>query len=299
MARRKSAQRRTDGAPGLPDLGDVGERLRAARAKIGMTRRQLAAASGTSERYLANIETGRGNPSVSVLTALAAAVDLAVAELLPQGGERDPATAELAAALRRVPVGRRAALQEVMQAHPTAAARARRLVLIGLRGAGKTSLGTALARRLAVPFIEMSREVERAYGGEIGILIESRGQGALRRYEEEAWETIVAQHPAAVVAASGGVVADPILYDRLLATAHSIWLEARPEDHMERVMAQGDFRPMASNRGAMADLKAILEARRADYARADARLDTSAQGFAATLAVLERLAARLLHESAL
>ncbi len=291
--------RRTVNEPGLRGLGELGERLRAARAKTGMTRRQLAAASGTSERYLATIEAGRGNPSVSVLFALAEAVDLAAAELLPMGGERSAAVAEVVAVVRRLSAERRGAVIDLARQHASAASKDRRILLIGLRGAGKSSLGAALAERLSVPFVEMSREVERAYGGEIGILIESRGQGALRRYEQEAWEAIVAQHPAAVVAASGGVVADASLYERLLATAHSIWLEARPEDHMERVMAQGDFRPMASNRSAMADLKAILKARGADYGRAEARLDTSAQDFAATLQALERTARRLLQRNAL
>jgi XRE family aerobic/anaerobic benzoate catabolism transcriptional regulator len=173
-------------------------------------------------------------------------------------------------------------------------AKARRIVLVGLRGAGKSALGRALADRLSVPFLEVSKEVERAYGGEIGLLIEMSGQGALRRYEDEAWEAIRSGHEAAVIAAPGGIVAEGALYDRVLATAHSVWLQATPEDHMARVMAQGDFRPMASNRGAMADLKAILDARSPDYARAAAHLDTSSQGFDATLALLDTVARSLI-----
>lgn len=291
MARRKPTPDRPAVDAAIPGLAEVGERLRAARAKSGMTRRQLAASSGTSERYLANIESGIGNPSLGVLTGLAAALDMAVAELLPMGGERSPVIADVAANLRRLPEARAAAVMEwLRRQHAPDGAKGRRIALIGLRGAGKSALGAGLAARLDVPFIEMSREVERAYGGEIGMLIELRGQGALRRYEQAAWEAIVANHDAAVIAASGGVVADPVLYDRMLATSHTVWLEARPEDHMERVMAQGDFRPMASNRSAMADLKAILKARSGDYGRADARLDTSARDFAGTLAVLERIA---------
>jgi XRE family aerobic/anaerobic benzoate catabolism transcriptional regulator len=275
----------------------LARRLRALRAKIGMTRLQLATASGTSERYLATIEQGIGNPSVTVLTNLAAALDVAVAELLPQGGERTALREEVAAAIRRLPEARLPALLDWLR-HPAVgrAAKGRRIALIGLRGAGKSTLGAALAQRAGIPFLEISKEVARVYGGDIGLLIELLGQGALRRYEREAWEAILADHQAAVIAAPGGVVADPALFDRVMATAHTVWLQATPDDHMARVMAQGDFRPMASHRGAMADLKAILAARSGDYVRADARLDTSAQDFAATLDLLEGIAASLLAD---
>jgi XRE family aerobic/anaerobic benzoate catabolism transcriptional regulator len=278
---------------------DVGARLRAARAKVGMTRKRLAAVSDTSERYLAHIEAGTGNPTVAVLQALAGALDMAPAELLPWGGERSELRAEAAAILRRLPETRLAALLEQMQSTTSHDdSKARRIVLIGLRGAGKSSLGRTLAERFGVPFLEMSKEVERAYGGEMGLLIELGGQSALRRYEHSAWEAIIARHESAVIATPGGVAADPELFDRLLGTAHSIWLEASPEDHMARVMAQGDFRPMASNRGAMDDLKAILRARGDEYARADARLDTSAQNFERTVDRLEGLARNLIGDGA-
>lgn len=283
-------------APGSVDLG---VRLRAARDKIGMTRRQLAQASGASERYLATIEQGIGNPSLAVLTSLAAALDIALAELLPCGGEVSALRGEAAATLRRLSDARLAALLDRLGEAEMPGAKARRIVLVGLRGAGKSSLGKGLAERLGLPFIEISHEVEQAYGGDIGLLIELSGQGALRRYERETWEAIAETRGAAVIGAPGGIVADPALYDRVLASAHSIWLQATPDDHMARVMAQGDFRPMAGGRGAMVDLKAILAARSADYARADAALDTSAQDFAATLDRLERLALRLIAKPAI
>ena len=176
---------------------------------------------------------------------------------------------------------------------PQHVAKGRRIALIGLRGAGKSSLGQALGERIQVPFFEISKEVERVYGANIGLLIELSGQNALRRYEAEAWEAICESHETAIVAVPGGIVANAPFYERLLTTAHSVWLEASPEDHMARVMAQGDFRPMASNRSAMEDLKAILRARGPEYARADIRLDTSAQDFAATLSALERTARKL------
>lgn len=273
-----------------PNFWEVGARVRAARAKVGMTRRQLAISSGSSERYLAQIEAGVANPSLSVLTGLAGALDMAVADLLPKGGERTADYMEAAAALRRLPLEGLDAFNRWISGTPTDVNKSRRIVLLGLRGAGKSSLGRELAERLQVPFLEMSKEVELAYGGEIGVLIELSGQAALRRYESEVWEAIRQKHDAAVVAAPGGIVADAPVFDRMLATSHSIWLKATPEDHMERVMAQGDFRPMASNRAAMADLKAILEARSGEYARADVEVETSRQNFSETIDLLETVA---------
>jgi XRE family aerobic/anaerobic benzoate catabolism transcriptional regulator len=273
---------------GEAGFADVGLRLRAARAKIGITRKQLAAVSDTSERYLAQIEAGAGNPSLSVLTALARALDMSVADLLPLGGERSALYERAAAAVRNLPEHRLPTLMNwLMRPSTTAGEKGHRLVLVGLRGAGKSSLGRALAARLDLPFVEISKQVEEAYGADIGLLIELGGQPTLRRYEAEAWSAIRNGYDAAVIAAPGGIVANGPLYDQVLATAHTIWLQASPEDHMGRVMAQGDFRPMADNRGAMTDLKAILDARSADYARADARLDTSTQDFDATLDLLE------------
>ena len=273
---------------------ELAERVRAARAKIGMTRKQLAAASGASERYLANIEQGVGNPSLSLLSSLATALDMALAELLPLGGEQGELRAQTAAALRRLPEGRLPSILEALRS-PVAAdvGKAHRMVLVGLRGAGKSSLGAALAKRLGVPFFEISHEVERAYGADIGALLELSGQSALRRYERDVWEAIVERESAAVIGAPGAIVAEPTLYERLLASAHSVWLQATPEDHMSRVIAQGDFRPMADNRSAMNDLKAILAARAADYARCDATLNTSEQDFDATVERLEMIARRL------
>lgn len=269
---------------------EVGLRIRAARAKAGVTRKQLALASGASERYLAHLEAGTGNPSVDMLTSIADALDIAIADLLPLGGERGELEASAAAIMRRLPKGKLQGAIEWMQ-RPLQAdgGKGSRIALIGLRGAGKSALGEALAKRLHLPFFEISKEVERVYGGAIGLLIEMNGQAALRRYEAEVLEAICRNHSSAVIAAPGAIVADGPLYDLLLTATHSIWLQATPQDHMDRVVAQGDLRPMGSGRGAMDDLKAILASRASDYARADAKLDTSAQGFDRTIDKLEAL----------
>lgn len=270
------------------DGKELGDRLRAGRARAGMTRKQLASRSQTSERYLAHLEAGVGNPSLAMLITLARALDLAVADLLPDNGERNPTVGNLVGVVRRLPVDRLATLAHWLDAQtPEASSKARRIVLLGLRGAGKSTLGAELATRLGFPFYEISKEVERDYGGRIGLLIELGGQGSLRRLEEEVWERIVSRQECAVIAAPGGIVANGPLYSRVLESAHSIWLQASPEDHMNRVIEQGDMRPMAANRAAMSDLRLILASRAGDYARADAQLNTSAQGFAATADALE------------
>jgi len=273
---------------------EIARRIRSARARAGFTRKQLAAASGASERYLARLEAGTGNPSIEMLMGVADALGLAVADLLPIGGERDREMAHVAMLLRRMPQERLRAVLDWLGEKPVGLLdKGHRVALIGLRGAGKSSLGKALAERMNAPFFEISKEVERRYGGEIGVLLEINGPGALHRYEAEVLDEICRTNPSAVIAAPGAIVADGKLYEQLRRTTWTVWLQANPEDHMQRVVAQGDLRPMSGNRAAMADLKAILSAREADYGRADARLDTSAQDFSQTLDLLEGMVAAI------
>ncbi len=266
---------------------DIAQRIRSTRARVGLTRKQLAAASNASERYLATLETGAGNPSIDMLEAIADALNVAPAELLPMGGERDPLIARIAMQLRRMPNDRvRAVLSYIGKPSESLGDKANRISLIGLRGAGKSTLGAALAERLGYPFFEISKEVERIYGGSIAVMMELNGPATLRKFEAQVLDEIISKNESAVIAAPGAIVSSPALYEQLLRSSKSIWLQASPEDHMQRVMAQGDLRPMAGNRTAMNDLKAILAARESEYARADLRLDTSAQDFAASLNLL-------------
>jgi XRE family transcriptional regulator, aerobic/anaerobic benzoate catabolism transcriptional regulator len=269
---------------------EIAQRIRSARARAGLTRKQLATAARASERYLATLEAGKGNPSAEMLLAIAEALNIALAELLPMGGERDFAVSQAAAQLRRLPPeGVREMLTWLGGPGQRKGEKAGRIALIGLRGAGKSSLGQALAQRMNVPFFEISKEVERRYGGSIAVMMELNGPGTLQRLEAEVLEEILSSNPAAIIAAPGAIVSAAGIYERLLQSAWTVWLQASPEDHMARVVAQGDLRPMAGNRAAMNDLKSILAAREADYARADMRLDTSAQDFAATLNLLETI----------
>ncbi|MBE5075048.1 helix-turn-helix domain-containing protein [Erythrobacteraceae bacterium E2-1 Yellow Sea] len=274
---------------------DIAERIRAARARVGLTRKQLATASGASERYLAHLEAGTGNPSVEMLLSVADALGIAIADLLPLGGERDPLVAQVAALLRRMPPDRiRELLVRLGNQPGDTEGKGRRIALIGMRGAGKTSLGSALAKRLNAPFFEVSKEVERRCGGTIAVLLEMNGARALHRYESEVLASICSNNSMAVIAAPGAIVADGKLYDQLRQSAWTVWLKANPDDHMERVIAQGDLRPMSESRAAMNDLKAILLAREVAYGQADAQVDTSAQDLTSTLGILEELATQLI-----
>tara|TARA_R100001244_G_scaffold20643_2_gene21405 strand:+ start:78346 stop:79209 length:864 start_codon:yes stop_codon:yes gene_type:complete len=267
---------------------EIADRIRSARARAGLTRKQLAAASNASERYLATLEAGMGNPSVEMLVAIAEALNIAMAELLPLGGEQDSAVGQAASQLRRLPPERiPEALAWLKKPSQGRQEKAQRVSLVGLRGAGKTSLGKKLASRMNIPFFEISKEIEKHYGGSIAVLMEINGPTALQRYEGEVLKEILGNNASAIIAAPGAIVSAGALYDKLLESSWTVWLEASPEDHMQRVVAQGDIRPMAGNRSAMNDLKNILAARELDYARADARINTSLQDFDATLDILE------------
>src|SRR5262245_1133336 len=271
----------------------LGRLLRSERAKRGMTRRQLAEQSGTSERYLAQIEGGQGNPSVIVLKAIAEALDVSIVDLLPRTDGRSETLEHIVDVLRRMPQSELPAIADLIEGRAALVTdRAHRIALVGLRGAGKSTLGERLAKAMGAPFIELNRMVEREYGASVPDLIEIAGITTFRRYERACLEHVIGNHDAAVIATAGGIVANPDTYALLLRRTHTIWLKARPDEHMRRVMAQGDFRPMARNREAMADLVAMLEARRADYARAVAVLDTSGDTVDESFAKLEKIAAR-------
>ena len=275
----------------------IGRLVRLSRAKRGMTRRQLAQESGASERYLAQIESGQGNPSVLILKSIAQALDVPIIELLPRANGRPAAMTHVLDVLARTPVAELPALAELIESHAArhvAADRARRIALVGLRGAGKSTLGRRLADELACPFIELDRLVEQDYGARIPDLIEIAGLATFRRYERACLERVIDEHDTAVIATAGGIVSDAETYALLLRRSHTVWVRASPDEHMKRVMEQGDFRPMAQNREAMADLVAILDARRADYARAQAELDTSGDTIERSFGKLQDLVKRWL-----
>ncbi len=273
---------------------EIGRLVRLGRAKRGMTRRQLAEDSATSERYLAQIESGAGNPTIIVLRAVAEALDVSITELLPSARGQPAAFSQILDLLGRVPAAELPSIAEMIERRLDRAAgdgRARRIALVGLRGAGKSTLGSMLAQQLGYPFIELDRMVEQAYGASVPLLIEMSGLATFRRYERTCLERVIAEHEQAVITTAGGIVSNPETFGLLLRRTHAVWVSARPDEHMARVMQQGDFRPMAHNREAMADLIAILEARRADYGRAEAALDTSGATVEQSFAALNKIVA--------
>lgn len=279
-----------------PFLVALGERVRSLRARRGMTRKALSLATDVSERHLANLEYGVGNASILILLQVAQALQCSLAELLGDVTTKSPEWLLLRemleqrdeATLRRV----RVAVGELLGtggAHGEGGhARSSRVALVGLRGAGKSTLGQLLAEDLGFPFVELSREIEKFAGCSINEIQALYGQNAYRRYERRALEEAVQIYPEAVIATPGGLVSDPATFNLLLAHCTTVWLQATPEDHMKRVLAQGDTRPIAASREAMEDLKSILAGRAAFYSKAEFHVDTSAQALDATFAALRR-----------
>jgi XRE family aerobic/anaerobic benzoate catabolism transcriptional regulator len=236
-------------------LGRLGERVRAWRTEHGMTRKTLAAASGVSERYLAQLEAGQGNISVLLLRRVARAMGVPVEHLVSE--EDSP--------------------------------RAGRIALVGLRGAGKSTLGEKLARALGVPFIELDREVEKEAGANLGEVFAMYGQDAFRRFERRALERVLQAHERAVIATGGSLVTDPSSYELLLERCFCIWLKAAPEEHMARVIAQGDMRPFygrtqgQGRSAALDEIRKLLADRDRLYARAPLAVETSGKTVRQTL----------------
>jgi len=276
-----------------PFLVGLGERVRALRSRRGMTRKAVAHAADVSERHLANLEYGIGNASILVLLQVAGALQCSLAELLGDVTTSSPEwllIRELLehrdeATLRRV----RVTVGELLGTGGGNAARSPRVALIGLRGAGKSTLGQMLADDLDFPFVELSREIEQFAGCSISEIQALYGQSAYRRYERRALEEAIQIYPEAVIATPGGMVSDAATFNLLLSHCTTVWLQADPEDHMKRVAAQGDLRPMAASKEAMDDLKGILAGRAAFYSKAEFRLDTSAQPLQPTFAALRDL----------
>jgi XRE family aerobic/anaerobic benzoate catabolism transcriptional regulator len=264
-----------------PFLVALGERVRNLRARRGLTRKAVALSADVSERHLANLEYGIGNASILVLQQVAGALQCSLAELIGDVTTSSPEwllIRELLehrneAELRRA----RVELAELFGNRTDERARSNRIALIGLRGAGKSTLGQMLAEDLGYPFIELSREIEKFAGCSVREIQDLYGTNAYRRYERRALEEAIQIYPEVVIATPGGIVSDPATFNLLLAHCYAIWLQAAPEDHMGRVAAQGDMRPMAASKEAMDDLRRILDGRSAFYSKADLVFDTSAQ----------------------
>lgn len=264
-------------------LTRVGTRVRAARRAAKLSRRSLSEQSGVSQRYLAQLEAGGGNISIALLDRVAGALGLHLTHLCAPDGQPD----DVAELFARASSQTQADVLRLLGA--PVRDRAARLCLIGLRGAGKSTLGARLGAALDVEFVELNQVIEALAGMNVAEIMALYGPDGYRRLEADALEHVRANHSRVILAAAGGIVEDQSGFARLKAGFHTIWLRASPQDHMERVLAQGDTRPMAGNPTAMADLMAILTSREARYAEADAQLNTSDSDPEHTLTALTSL----------
>ena len=274
-------------------LAELGGRVRSWRARRGMTRKALAIDSGLSERFLADVESGKGNVSINSLQAAARALNITVIDLL-QDAPR-PALARTQALLSRLDDSQLDQAYGLLGSSfglGNAQDREQRVALIGLRGAGKSTLGAQLASERGVPFIELDREIEREAGTSMNEILLLHGQAGYRRYERRALLRIAEEHPVGVVMTTGGsIVSERETFDLLQTRFYCVWLKASPEEHMARVVAQGDMRPFDStgaNHEALDDLRRILSSREELYARADAVVDTAARTLRQSMSDLKR-----------
>lgn len=275
-------------------LQRLGERVRILRNQRGMTRKALAQHARVSERYLAQLEVGKGNCSIVLLRRIARAIGLPLTQLVHDGAEPPLEQVLLSQFLERLSPDQLADARALLIKHfrePAPAGRNRRIALIGLRGGGKSTIGRLLAEQLNIPFVELDREVERRSGATLSEIFDMFGQETFRRAEREALDEVLREHPQFVIATSGSIVTEPGTLELLLASCFTVWVRAEPDEHMQRVMAQGDMRPMANSPRAMQDLLSILRSREPLYSRADVALTTTGKTPDQNLAELLRLIA--------
>ena len=267
----------------------LGRRVRELRNRRGMTRKMMAREADVSERHLAQLEVGEGNISILLLRRIASTLHVPLAELFAAEAQGRAELVEIQSFLSRVPAERLKDLAVRLEREfgRDGDERRKRIALIGLRGAGKSTLGEMLARELNVPFVELDREIESDMGMPLAEIFSLYGQGEYRSVERRTLERVLRENERAVIAVGGGVVSERETYDLLLARCHTIWISARPEEHMARVIAQGDLRAMAGNKEAMDDLRTILASREPFYRRADARVDTAGKSVEQSLEELK------------
>jgi XRE family aerobic/anaerobic benzoate catabolism transcriptional regulator len=266
-------------------LLSLGARVRDLRNRRGMTRKTLSHESDVSERHLAQLESGEGNISILLLRRIAAVLSISLEELFAPDQQQDPQNDQQNSShkqtiwrfIERLPSHRleEAAARLIRDFGPEQNLRLRRIALIGLRGAGKSTLGSKLAAERNIPFIELDHEIEKDTGMPLAEIFSLYGQSGYRAIEKRTLERVLQASDRAVISVGGGIVSEKETYDYLLANCYTIWLKAQPEEHMSRVIAQGDFRAMAGSDRAMEDLRRILESREPLYRKADTSVDTS------------------------
>ena len=283
-------------------LEQLGQRVRTMRALHGMSRKVLAKVSGISERYIAQLESGKGNVSIVLLRRVSGAMGAHLEDLIP-AAEPSPDWPVIRDLLRKATANQIAQAKDILSGQANGATALRRtsfagIALIGLRGAGKSTLGKMLARKIGWSFVELNKEIEAQNGLSVAEIIALYGQEGFRRMEQAALGQLLARKELMVLATGGGIVSEPLTFDLILSSFYTIWLKAEPEEHMARVRGQGDLRPMADDRSAMAELRTILLSREPLYARASAVVDTAGLTVDAAAARLIDAVAPVLHSEA-
>lgn len=256
-------------------LEQLGQRVRTMRARRGMSRKVLAKVSGISERYIAQLESGKGNVSIVLLRRVAAAMGVPVEDMIPTV-DTTPDWLVIRDLMRSATPQQVAQAKDILSGngaarHGTFAG----IALIGLRGAGKSTLGKMLAKTIGWTFVELNKEIEQQNGLSVAEIIALYGQEGFRRMEQAALAQLLERKTPVVLATGGGIVSEPVTFDLVLSSFYTVWLRATPEEHMGRVRKQGDLRPMADDRSAMQELRTILLSREPLYARASAQVDTA------------------------
>src|SRR6202158_1484561 len=260
-------------------LEQLGQRVRTMRALHGMSRKVLAKVSGISERYIAQLESGKGNVSIVLLGRVSNATGAHLEDLIP-ATEPAPDWPVIRDLVRKATPNQIAQAKDILSGQGYGASALRRtafagIALIGLRGAGKSTLGKMLAKKIGWSFVELNKEIEAQNGLSVAEIIALYGQEGFRRMEQAALGQLLARKELMVLATGGGIVSEPLTFDLILSSFYPIWLKAEPEEHMARVRGQGDLRPMADDRSAMAELRTILLSREPLYACASAVVDTA------------------------
>jgi XRE family aerobic/anaerobic benzoate catabolism transcriptional regulator len=280
-------------------LEQLGQRVRTMRALHGMSRKVLAKVSGISERYIAQLEGGKGNVSIVLLRRVSNAMGAHLEDLIP-ATEPSPDWPVIRDLVRKATPNQIAQAKDVLSGHGAAQRRISfaGIALIGLRGAGKSTLGKMLAQKIGWSFVELNKEIEAQNGLSVAEIIALYGQEGFRRMEQAALGQLLARKELMVLATGGGIVSEPLTFDLVLSSFYTIWLKAEPEEHMARVRGQGDLRPMADDRSAMAELRTILRSREPLYARASAVVDTAGLSVDAAAARLNDAVSPVLQNEA-
>jgi XRE family aerobic/anaerobic benzoate catabolism transcriptional regulator len=281
-------------------LEQLGQRVRTMRALRGMSRKVLAKVSGISERYIAQLESGKGNVSIVLLRRVSHAMGAPLEDLIP-AADASPDWPVIRDLLRKATPDQVAQARDILAGQGGAAQRRTSfagIALIGLRGAGKSTLGKLLAKRIGWNFVELNKEIEAQNGLSVAEIIALYGQEGFRRMEQAALDQLLGRRELMVLATGGGIVSEPLTFELILSSFYTIWVKAEPEEHMARVRGQGDLRPMADDRSAMAELRTILKSREPLYARANATVDTAGLSVEAAAARLSEAVAPVLRQDA-